>query len=165
MLTVMVVINALFFYGVATRPYISYHLYTNLDYDETIDFSNNTLMISLRMSNTGHSQAHVWLIVQYYNISLVDSEELSKKEIEGGSQVQIPWVLPPLQQDEDVFNLTFTTTGNATYITLIFSIEGDLEAPITARFHGSFAYFNPERPTAILLKNLGDRRFMRLSGR
>jgi len=162
MLMAAVVINAAFFYGIAARPYISYHLYTPLDYDKTIDFSNNTLKVSLRLSNTGRSDAHVWLVVQYYNMSLIGPEVLSESEIDGGLQVQIPWDLLPRRQDDDAFNLTFTTAGNATYLTLIFSIEENLEAPFMARFHGSFAYYNPERPTALLLKHKGDLMFMRV---
>lgn len=162
MLLIAVAINLAFFYGMATRPVIFYHLSTSIGYNETIDFSSKDLRVDFIVDNGGASSARLWLIVAYYNMSLTSHEGLSVQENEA-SVLRLP--LSAQAHQSSNLSATFNTEKEADYMILILSVEGNSEADPLTRFFNSFAIINPERPTAILLKNLGDGIFMRVRSR
>lgn len=162
MLLLSIAINLAFFYGLITRPVILYHLTTPLEYNKTVDFDVEKLRVDLRVMNRGGSPARVWLVARIYNMSLIGAEALSVAEFDGVSVLRIPRDVPARRSGYETLELKFDAAANSTYLALIFSVEADWEANPAVRFHNGFAVYKPERPTALLLKHVGGRIFVRV---
>ena len=165
MLVVSIAINLAFLIGIFTRPVISYHLSTPVDYNGTIDFGTENLPVELNLRNTGLSPARVRLIVRFYNMSLYRAESFSVEEKEAYSVLRIPWSMSAHQSEYDILEVVFDSAANATYLVLVYSIEGDWKGGLTNRFYNSFAIYKPERPTALLLKHVSDMMYLRVRSR
>lgn len=165
MLLISLTINLAFLYGIATRPVISYHLSTPLDYNSTIDFDLEKLRVEFNIMNKGLSPARVWLVVRTYNLSLPGTEGFSVEEADGVSVLRVPWDAPAHQSEYETFELTIDSASNATHLVLLFSIEGNWKARPNVRFYNSFAIYKPERPTALLLKHISYKKFLRATSR
>ena len=164
MLAISIGICGAFLLGVALRPSINYHVSTPLNYNSTIDFSKENLKVSLDTRNRGYLAADVRLVVSYYNLTLEKPEELVFK-VGDASIVRFSLISTPGRENYDSFEVDFSPNVKADYAVIIFFIEADTGADLPYRFGNSLAVLNPERPTAILLKNLGDGIFMRVRSR
>lgn len=165
LVSMAVAINLTFFYGFATKPIIEYHLSTPLDYNRTIDFDSEYLLVNLEASNTGLSPTRVELVVNLYNATLVEFEGFEEKIGEGLYKASIT-LDDPIRPSEFVnYNVTMRPEGNVTYLVLIFSVKSiPRHDPITG-YYNSFTTFKPERPTALLLKHIDGNWFMRVRRR
>lgn len=165
LLCIAITINLVFFYGLITRPIIRYHLSTPLDYDSEIDFNSEELLVDLEATNEGFSPARVAMVVRMYNMSLTGPEWI-EASVEGDlSELRIPLDEPIRQSGEESFKIILNVDGNATYLVLIFSIESQPQGDPIVEFHDSFALYKPEKPTALLLRHVDGRRFMRVTSR
>lgn len=165
MLFISIAINLAFLYGIFTKPVIPYHLSTPVDYNGTIDLSTENLRVDLNLRNRGLSPARVTLVVRFYNMSLQETESLSVEEEEAFSRLRVPWSVSARQSEYEAFEVSFDSVANATYLVLIYSVEPDWKVASTSRFYNSFAVYEPERPTALLLKHVGDTKYMRVRSR
>jgi hypothetical protein len=165
MLAISIGINLALLYGLITRPMISYHISTPIDYNKTVDFNMESLQVELKIRNKGYSPARVRLVTFYYNMSLQEDRVFNIEEAEGFSVTSVPWDVFPNQSEYDTFEIKFDSEENSSYLALIFSVEGELKAKLATRFHNSFSIFKGERPTALLLKHIGDREYMRVKRR
>jgi len=165
MLAISIGICGAFLLGVASRPSIFYHVSTPLNYNSTIDFPKENLKVSLDTRNRGYLAAEVRLVVSYYNLTLEKPEDLEISKIGDASIVRVSLISAPGREDYESFEVEFSPNVKADYAVIIFFIEADSGADLQYRFGNSLAVFNPERPTAILLKNLGDGTFMRVRSR
>lgn len=165
MLVISIAINLAFLIGIFTRPVISYHLSTPVGYNSTIDFSTEELRVGLHLRNMGLSPARVGLVARFYNMSFLETGSLSVEEYEAFSLLRLPWSVSAQQSEYDTFEVAFDSVENSSYLVLIYSIEADRKVRPISRFYNSFAIFKPERPTALLLKNIGDGKYMRVKKR
>ena len=163
LIAVDLAINLSFLFGLMARPSISYHITTPLNYNETIDLSVNTLRADFRTINRGRSEASIWLRINYYNASLASHDDAIPSEGVDG-RLSVARLLTG-QVDYQSFNASFASVGNVSYIVVILSVEVNNDASLGTRFHNSFAVFNPERPTALLLRHIAGNTFMRVSSR
>lgn len=154
-----------FFYGLATRPVIAYTLSTPLEYNGTYDFESGDLIVNLKMTNEGLSPARVELKFWLYNMSLIEPKGIEPFSGEGFTEFRVT-LNDPIRKEEDViYSLKLRSAGKATYLVLIFAAESQPLSDPVASFHDSFAIYTPERPTALLLKHLGEDSYMRVRGR
>ncbi len=165
LVSMAVAINLTFFYGFATKPIIEYHLSTPLDYNRTIDFDLEYLLVNLEASNTGLSPSRVELVVNLYNATLVEFEGFEEKIGEGIYKVGITLDDPIRPSECTNYNVTMRPVGNATYLVLIFSVKVRPQYDPITGFYNSFATFKPERPTALLLRHIDGNSFMRVRRR
>ena len=162
---VTVAINLYIIYGFLTRPVIAYHITTPLEYNGTIDFHTGDLEVSLETTNKGLSPAQVELTVRLYNISLTGPQASKVSMHDQFSEFQIKLETPIAPSGHDVKTITFTTVEDADYLVLIFYAGPQPRYnPITG-FFDSFATFTPERPTALLLKQVESNEYMRVTSR
>ena len=165
MLSIAVAINLTFIYGMATKPVIAYHVTTPLDYNGTIDFDSEYLYVNLEARNVGLSPAGVDLVVKLYNFTLVGSEGSELTKGEGSTELRVALDEPIRPSGHENYNITLDSAGDATYLVLIFSIESKPRLDPITGLHDSFAIFKPERPTALLLKNIDGNMYMRVRRR
>lgn len=165
MLSIAVAINLTFFYGMVTKPLIAYHVTTPLDYNRTIDFDSDYLFVTLETRNVGLSPARVDLVVKLYNFTLADSEGSESTEGEWPTELKVALDEPIRPSGHEEYNITLDSAGNATYLVLIFSIESKPRLDPFTGYYDSFAIFKPERPTALLLKNVDGNMYMRVRRR
>jgi len=164
-LAIAIAINLAFLYGIFSRPSISYHLSTMVDYNGTVDFSTENLPVELTLRNTGLSPAKMKLVARFYNMSLTEKSSFDVEELETFSVLRLPLSVSAHMQDYDAFEAVFEPEANSTYLVLIYSIEVDWKVGPISRFHNSFAINKPERPTALLMKHLSDEMYMRVKKR
>lgn len=158
-------ITFLFLYGLATRPVIAYTLLTPLEYNGTHDFGFRDLIVNLKMTNDGLSPVRVELTVRLYNMSLTEPKEAETFIGEGFTAFRVILDDPIRKKEDATYNIKLRSTGEATYLVLIFTVESQpLSDPITS-FYDSFAIYSPERPNALLLKHIEKDKFMRVRGR
>ena len=165
LLSIAVAINLTFIYGMATKPVIAYHVTTPLDYNGTIDFDSEYLYVNLEARNVGLSPAGVDLVVKLYNFTLVGSEGSESTKGEGPTELKVALDEPIRPSGQEKYNITLDSAGDATYLVLIFSIESKPRLDPITGLHDSFAIFKPERPTALLLKNIDGNMYMRVRRR
>ena len=162
---VTVAINIFILYGFLTRPVIAYNISTPLDYNGTIDFNVGDLEVSLETTNRGLSPALVELTARLYNISLTGPPDAEVSVLDRFSELQIKLDTPIIPTGHDVRTITITTVEEADYMVLIFYADPQPRYnPITG-FYDSFATYTPERPTALLLKQVGANEYMRVTSR
>ncbi|UCH56928.1 MAG: hypothetical protein JSV18_06185 [Candidatus Bathyarchaeota archaeon] len=158
-------INLLIIYGLVTRPVIAYHLSTPLDYNGTIDFGTQDLPVTLHVENRGRSSTHVDLSLRLYNTSLIGSEGAEVVEGEGFTfiRMSLDGKIDPSRQGNK--SITINTVGDATYIVLILSAQSQRSSDPLRGFYDSFAINQPERPTALLLKQVEGFTYQRVTSR
>ena len=162
---VTVTINLIILYGFLTRPVIAYNISTPLDYNGTIDFNVGELEVSLETTNRGLSPALVELTARLYNISLTGPPDAKVSVLDRFSELQIKLDTPITPSGHDVRTITITTVEDADYMVLIFHADPQPHYnPITG-FFDSFATYTPERPTALLLVQVGANEYMRVTSR
>jgi hypothetical protein len=162
---VAVTINIIFFYGIIIRPVVSYHINTSLDYNATINFNSDNLFVDLKVENEGLSPANIILIVRLYNMSLVSPLHPNMFENDFFNEIRIPLERILTKHGQEGFTIELEGMEYASYQVLVFSIEGKLRKDPFLGFYDSFAIFRPVRPTALLLKDVGDNRYMRVKSR
>ncbi|MGQ9680314.1 MAG: hypothetical protein ACUVV4_06060 [Candidatus Bathyarchaeia archaeon] len=165
MLIASLVIIGAFIYGFISRPIVFYHIYTPLKYNETIDSRKYDLEVTLQTRNIGLSKTFIWLIVDFYNLTITDPEGIVVLKIEEVSRILIPWSSSPNNIGYDPFKIEFSFSRNSSYSLILFYIYGNGETDLSTRFHNSFAVYVPERPTALIFKNIDGFTFMRLQRR
>jgi len=165
LLSIAVAINFTFIYGMATKPVIAYHVTTPLDYNGTIDFDSEYLYVNLEARNVGLSPAGVDLVVKLYNFTLVGSKGSESTKGEGPTELRVALDEPIRPSGQENYNIALDSVGDTTYLVLIFSIESKPRLDPITGFHDSFAIFKPERPTALLLKNIDGNMYMRVRRR
>ena len=165
MLAISIALNLAFLYGIFSRPSISYHLSTPVDYNGTVDFSTGNLPVELNLRNTGLSPARVKLVARFYNMSLADKSSFHVEELETFSVLRLPRSVSAHMPDYDAFEVVFEAAANSSYLVLIYSIEVDWKVGPISRFHNSFVINNPERPTALLMKHVSGEKYIRVKSR
>ena len=158
-------INLALLFGFMTSPVIEYHLSTDIDYDETIDLSLGGLDVNLEMTNTGLSPGKVGLTIWLYNMSVVSPEDLDETVYEGYTELKVNLHEPINPSEKEMFTITVGPHEDSTYLILAFSVSPYPVRDPLSGFSTSFSQYNPERPTAVLLRHLGDMRYMRVSSR
>jgi len=158
-------INLALLYGFMTKPVIEYHLSTEIDYNETIDLSFGNLDIDLEMTNTGLSPGKVGLTIWLYNMSIVSPEDVDETHFEGYTEVKAKLHEPIGPSQYEVFTITVSPLEDSTYLILAFSVTPYPVRDPVSGFYTSFSQYSPERPTAVLLRHLGDMRYMRVRSR
>ena len=158
-------LNLALLYGFMTKPVIEYHLSTDVDYNETIDLSLGNLNINLEMTNTGLSPGKVGLTIWLYNMSAVSPEDVDETHFEGYTELKAKIHEPVDPSQHEVFTITVSPLEDSDYLILAFSVSSYPVRDPVSGFYTSFSQYNPERPTAVLLRHLGDMRYMRVSSR
>ena len=161
--TVTIVINLFILYGFLTRPVIAYHISTPLEYNGTIDFNAGDLEVSLETTNRGLSPALVELTARLYNISLTGPQDAEVSVLDRFSELQIKLATPIVSSGHDVRTITITTADDADYMVLIFYVDPQPRYDPITGFFDSFATYTPERPTALLLKQVGANEYKRVT--
>jgi hypothetical protein len=165
LITVALAINASFLYGLLTRPVIAYHISTPLDYNATIDFDSDVLTVDLEVENKGLSSARLVFIARIYNMSLTGPEGIEIRRGEIYSEAVIPIEDAVHKDGHEAYTVELEGTPGTSHQILIFSVEGKPNTDPVTGFHDSFAIFEPVRPTALLLKRVGDGSYMRVRSR
>lgn len=165
LLSVGLAITVTFLYGLITKPIITYHISTTLNYNETIDFESEILLVNLEAMNKGLSPARVALVVRLYNMSLEAQERIETSEGSEFSEHRISLYSPIRRAGHANYTIKLTTLGNATHLVLIFYVEPPPRWDPIRGFYNSFAVYNPRRPTALLLKHIDGMKFMRVRKR
>lgn len=156
-------INAIFLYGIISRPVIYYTLYTPLNYNEIIDFSAENLNVEVKISNRGLSKAAIWLVIRFYNATL--EEPPTKEYKDGEGRILLPIILKPSNEMYESIWMKFSVEGDPSYVLILISVEANREIDQIYSFNNSFMLSNPQRPTAILLKRVSDGKYMRVTSR
>ncbi len=154
LLCIAISINILLIVGFISRPIISYNLSTPLDYNKTIDLESINLQIDLLASNKGGSPARINFLVRIYNITVKEPIDLEVSSTDQFSTIRIPIEHPLLKQENELKTIKITNDGDRDYLVLIFSIEPRLTMNPLESFFSSFEVHKPERPTALLLKQI-----------
>ena len=162
---VALTLNLALLYGFMTKPVIEYHLSTDVDYNETIDLSLGNLDVNLEMTNTGLSPGKVGLTIWLYNMSAVSPEDVDETHFEGYTELKANLKEPIGPSEKDVFTITVGPHEDSDYLILAFSVSPYPVRDPVGGFYTSFSQYHPERPTAVLLRHLGDMRYMRVSSR
>ncbi|MGB9622694.1 MAG: hypothetical protein ACPL07_02505 [Candidatus Bathyarchaeia archaeon] len=162
MLSVSLIIVGAFIYGFVSRPIVFYHIYTSLNYNERIDSRRDNLKIMLQIRNIGGSKTYVWLLVDFYNLTLIDPTEIEVLEENGASRIFIPWLSQPSKVGYETYDVEFSFLNNSSYSLVLFYVYENNQYDFVTRFHNSFAVYTPERPTALIFKNIDGFTFMRL---
>ena len=151
-----VAVNALLVYGFVSRPIIAYHLTTPLGYNETIDLGSGDLQIGLEARNRGGSPARLDFSVRTYNMTLTGPGGLEASPSDDFTLISIPLEGPirASGEEEEEKTITLTNERDADYLVLIFSLDPHLRPNPIEGFFGSFEVYEPERPTALLLKRV-----------
>jgi len=157
-------INAAFLYGIIARPIIYYTLYTPLNYNEVIDLSIENLDVEVKIANRGLSDAAVWLVVRFYNATLKGPLPQEYK-MRGSGEILIPMTLKPNGAGYESTYMKFGVQGEPSYILIMISVEANREVNSIYNFNNSFMLYNPQRPTAILLKQVSEGKYMRVTSR
>ena len=158
-------INLALLFGFMTKPVIDYHLSTDIDYNETIDLSLGGLDVILEITNTGLSPGKVGLTIWLYNMSVVSPEDFDETHFEGYTELKVNLREPISPSEKEVFTITVGPHEDSAYLILAFSVSPYPVRDPVSGFSTSFSQYNPERPTAVLLRHLGDMRYMRVSSR
>ncbi len=158
-------VNLCIIYGFLTRPVIAYHISTPLEYNGTIDFDAGDLEVSLETTNTGLSPALVELTARLYNISLTGPQDAEVSVYDRFSELQIKLDAPIAPSGHEVRTITITTVEDADYMVLIFYVDPQPHYDPITGFFDSFATYTPERPTALLLKQVEADEYMRVTSR
>ena len=154
LLTLAVAVNALLVYGFVSRPIIAYHLTTPLGYNETIDLGSGDLQIGLEARNRGGSPARLDFSVRIYNMTLTGPGGLEVSPNDDFTLINIPLEGPIRASGEEEKTITLTNDRDADYLVLIFSLDPHLRPNPVEGFFGSFEVYEPERPTALLLRRV-----------
>jgi hypothetical protein len=162
---VAVAVNLCIIYGFLTKPVIAYHISTPLEYNGTIDFNARDLEVSLETTNRGLSPAQVELTARLYNMSLTGPPDAEVSVHDRFSEFQIKLDTPIAPSGNDVRTITITTVEDADYMVLIFYADPQPRYDPITGFFDSFAAYTPERPTALLLKQVGANEYMRVTSR
>lgn len=162
MLSISLIIVGAFIYGFMSRPTVFYHVYTYIKYNETIDSRRDNLKITLQTRNSGASKTYLWLVIDFYNLSLIDPRGIEVLEKNGASRIFIPWLSQPNNTGYEPYDLEFSFLNNSSYSLILFYIYENNQYDFLSRFHNSFAVYIPERPTALIFKNVDGFTFMRL---
>jgi len=158
-------INLALIFGFMTKPVIDYHLSTDIDYNETIDLGLGSLNVNLEMTNTGLSPGKVGLTIWLYNMSVVSPEDFDETHFESYTELKTNLQEPIGPSEKEVFTVIVGAHEDSAYLILAFSVSPYPVRDPIGGFYTSFSQYNPERPTAILLRHLGDTRYMRVSSR
>jgi len=158
-------INLALLYGFMTKPVIDYHLSTDIEYNETIDLSLGSLNVNLEMTNTGLSPGKVGLTIWLYNMSVVSPEDFDETHFEGYTELKANLHEPIGPFEKEVLTISVGAHEDSAYLILAFSVAHYPVRDPLGGFYTSFSQYNPERPTAVLLRHLGDMRYMRVSSR
>lgn len=158
-------INLALLYGFMAKPVIEYHLSTDVDYNETIDLSLGNLNVNLEMTNTGLSPGKVGLTIWLYNMSAVSPEDVYETHFEGYTELKANLHEPIGASEKEVFTISVGPHEDSAYLIIAFSVSPYPVRDPVSGFYTSFSQYNPERPTAVLLRHLGDMRYMRVSSR
>ena len=161
MLSISFIIVGAFIYGFMSRPIVFYHIYTSVNYNEIVDSRRDNLKIALQTRNSGVSKTYLWLVVDFYNLTLVEPKGLEILD-NGVSRIFIPWLSQPSKIGYEPYELEFSFLGNSSYSLVLFYIYVNNQHDFLTRFHNSFAVYTPERPTALIFKNIDGFRFIRL---
>jgi len=157
-----IAVIGLFLYGYATRPDLTYKLSTIIDYNKTHDFSAEELPIFLYMKNIGNSPVDIRIIVRLYNSSLgnydsVDYGVFDQTEIELDSSLK-----SGAEVNKTIY---FSHESGHEYIAMLFYLEPKRDYNPISSFDESFTGLTPDRPTALLMKQVNDTTFMRVKNR
>jgi hypothetical protein len=162
---IAVTINLALLYGFMNKPVIDYHLSTDVDYNETIDLSLGNLNVNLEMANTGLSPGKVGLTIWLYNMSVVSPEDVEETHFEGYTELKAKLHEPIDPSKQEVFTVTVSPLEDSDYLILAFRVSSYPVRDPVGGFYTSFSQYSPERPTAVLLRHLGDMRYMRVRSR
>lgn len=165
LIAVALAINASFLYGLLTRPVIAYHISTPLNYNATIDFDSDVLTVDLEVDNEGLSPARLVFVARIYNMSFTGPEGIEIRRGEIFSEAVIPIEDAVHKEGHEAFTVELRGMPGTSHQVLIFSVEGKPRPDPVTGFHDSFAIFEPVRPTALLLKQVGDGSYMRVRSR
>ena len=154
LLCIAVGINTLLIAGFVTRPIIAYNIDTPLDYNQTIDLESTNLQVDLIASNKGGSPARINFLVRIYNLTVKEPLGLDISSTDQFSTIKIPIEKPLSKQEKELKTIEITNEKDREYLILIFSIEPRLTMNPFESFFSSFEVHKPERPTALLLKQI-----------
>jgi hypothetical protein len=154
LLALAIAVNALIVYGFVTRPVVTYHLSTSLDYNGTIDLSSEDLTVVLEARNLGGAPARLDFRVRIYNMTLTGPEGAEASTYDDFTLIRISLEGPIPASGGDEKIITLTNDGDADYLVLVFSLETRRSLNPVIGFFGSFEVQLPERPTALLLKRV-----------
>jgi hypothetical protein len=162
LLSLALFVNLAFIYGFFTRPIIEYKLTTPLDYNETINLNNENFSVTLEAVNKGRASAKITLTIRIYNMSLINSYEYPVETIGEFSEISFPLKNVIMKNQKTEFTIDLNAEDNSSHLVLFYYIEINTDS---IDFHKNFALFKPQRPTAIILKNIGENHFMRVKER
>ena len=158
---IAIVINLLILYGFVTRPVVAYYLSTPLDYNETIDFSTQDILIELTAENKGLAPANIELTLMMYNSSIIYPEGLQSPADSGVHMVKLSLDEPIRQSSNETHILSLEPLGKPPYVVFVFTIDTIHRSDPFTGFYESFMISKPERPTALLLKRVEGEAYMR----
>jgi hypothetical protein len=117
------------------------------------------------MTNTGLSPGKVGLTIWLYNMSAVSPEDVDETHFDGYTELKAKLHKPIDPSQHEVFTITVSPLEDSAYLILAFSVTPYPVRDPVGGFYTSFSQYSPERPTAVLLRHLGDMRYMRVSSR
>ena len=158
---IAIVINLLILYGFVTRPIVTYYLSTPLGYNETIDFSTQTILIELTAENKGLSPAKIELTLTMYNSSIISPEGVQSPSDSSVHQVKLSLDEPVRQSSNGTYLLSLEPLGEPTFVAFVFSVDTIHRSDPLTGFYESFLVSTPERPTALLLRRVEGDAYMR----
>ena len=151
--------------GFLAKPVLEYHLSTPLDYNGTIDFDSELISVSFFVKNMGRSSSRLIMKVRMYNMSVMDQNKYDFHTDEDFSEIFIP-IRSYIENEEVVVReLSFNASKEADYGLIIYYLDYlSFRDPITG-FYESFGIHSPKKPTALLLKNIGNGVFKRVTSK
>ncbi|HUS78224.1 MAG TPA: hypothetical protein VM050_06140 [Patescibacteria group bacterium] len=156
---------ALLVYGLATRPLLVYSLSTPLDYNATVNLESGGLELDLNVENVGASPSRVTLRVRLYNASLAEpvEAEIAHKPYYDEFYIHIDDAVR--RYENGVETLYIEPEGEDGYLAVTFIAQPRLGTNPARGFYDSLAVFRSQRPTALLLKNMGDGVYKRVQSK
>ncbi|MBS7630301.1 hypothetical protein KEJ47_01795 [Candidatus Bathyarchaeota archaeon] len=145
-----------------SRPIVFYHVYTSIKYNEIVNSRKDNLKIALQTRNSGASKTYLWLVIDFYNLTLIDPKGIEVLVKNGVSRIFIPWLSQPSKLGYESYDIEFSFLDNSSYSLILFSVYENNQYDFLSRFHNSFAVYIPERPTALIFKNIDGFTFIRL---
>jgi hypothetical protein len=103
--------------------------------------------------------------IRLYNMSVMDKNGYNLHIDEDFSELTIPVRSNIKNEEVEVKELSFNASKEADYGLIIYYLDNiPFRDPVTG-FYESFGIHSPKKPTALLLKNIGDSVFKRVTSR
>ncbi|MGD2142299.1 MAG: hypothetical protein PVH79_02320 [Candidatus Bathyarchaeota archaeon] len=165
LLVIALTINALIIYGFFSKPVLKYSISTPLEYNATVNLAEGDLVVTLNVYNIGGSPAEFNFIVRLYNASLTDPQNAEVSVFEEATIVRIPQVGSVPSSGKTSKTIAINAESEASHLILIYSLEAHRNLNPLKGFYNSFVVYESERPTALLLKRMGDLVYKRVTQR